>query len=213
MTRQTPRPHPPPRPTLWRCLLNDHPPLTQPFQRLDRTARRPYALGHYAKRAAWNAVYALLIRPSFRRAARWRRFWLRTFGASLGTTTLIRPSTRIFAPWLLTLGDYSAIGDDVRVYNLGHITIGSHTVISQNVHLCAGTHDYTRPDLPLIRSNIVIGSGVWICADAFIGPDVTIGDNAIVGARAVVTKDVPPNVIVAGNPAKMIKDRPRPEDA
>ncbi len=100
------------------------------------------------------------------------------------------------------------LGDHVHVYNLGPITIGDHTVISQDVYLCAGTHDYTQPDLPLVRPSITIGSGVWICAGAFIGPGVTIGDNAIVGARAVVTKDVPPGMIVAGNPARVIKVRP-----
>lgn len=185
--------------------MTNRPPQT--FQRLDQTARRPYPTGHYARRFAWQWCQRLLIRPSFR-ARRWRNFWLKRFGTSLGQTTLIQPSTQIFAPWQLTLGDFAALGENVNVYNLGQITIGSHTVISQNVHLCAGTHDYTQPDLPLIRSTITVGSGVWICADAFIGPNVTIGDNAIVGARAVVTKDVPPNVIVAGNPAQIIKDRP-----
>ncbi len=105
------------------------------------------------------------------------------------------------------MGDYSCIGEHVTVYNLGRVTIGSHTVISQNVHLCGGTHDYTKPDLPLVRSAITIGSGVWVCADAFIGPCVTIGDNSIVAARAVVVKDVPPGVIVAGNPAVVKKRR------
>ena len=110
-------------------------------------------------------------------------------------------------PWLFRMGAYSIIGEGVTVYNLGMVTIGEHTVVSQNVHICAGTHDYTKPDLPLVRSPITIGSGVWICADAFIGPGVTIGDNAVVGARAVVTKDVPAGMVVAGNPAKVIKPR------
>ena len=110
-------------------------------------------------------------------------------------------------PWLLTLGNNTFVSDDVTVYNLGPVTIGDQTVISQGSYLCAGTHDYTRPDLPLVRSPITIGSGVWICAQAFIGPGVTIGDNSVVGARAVVTRDVPPGVVVAGNPARVIKPR------
>src|SRR6185437_3157980 len=57
------------------------------------------------------------------------------------------------------------------------------------------------------RPPIRIGGGVWVCADAFIGPGVSIGDNSVVGARAVVTHDVPNDVIVAGNPAKVIKPR------
>ncbi len=110
-------------------------------------------------------------------------------------------------PWLLTLGDHSILGDRVVVYNLGPVAIGEHTTISQDAYLCAGTHDYTQPDLPLVRSAITIGSGVWVCAGAFIGPGVTIGDNSVVGARSVVMKDVPPGVVVGGNPARVIKPR------
>jgi putative colanic acid biosynthesis acetyltransferase WcaF len=115
-------------------------------------------------------------------------------------------------PWLLALGQHTVLSDGVVVYNLGPVKIGEHTVVSQDVYLCAGTHDYTRVDLPLQRPPITIGSGVWVCAGAFIGPGVTIGDNAIVGARAVVMQDVPPATIVAGNPAKVIKERPKPAD-
>src|SRR5204863_7653015 len=87
------------------------------------------------------------------------------------------------------------------------VSIADHSVISQDAYLCAGTHDYTQPTLPLLRPPITIGHGVWIAAGAFIGPDVTIGDNSVVGARAVVMKDVPPGVVVAGNPARVIKQR------
>ena len=104
------------------------------------------------------------------------------------------------APW-------SILSNGVTVYNLGPVRIGSHTVISQDAYLCAGTHDYHQPNLPLERQPITIGNGVWVCAGAFIGPGVTIGDNSIIGARAVVMKDVPPGVVVAGNPARIIKNR------
>ncbi len=80
-------------------------------------------------------------------------------------------------------------------------------MVSQRTHLCAGTHDYSLPDLPLRRPPIRIGSGGWICADAFIGPGVTVHDNSVVGARAVVTKDVPAGMVVAGNPARVVKTR------
>ena len=73
--------------------------------------------------------------------------------------------------------------------------------------MCGGTHDHTDAAMPLVRKKIVIGSHVWIAAGAYIGPGVTIGDGAVVGARAVVVKDVPPWTIVAGNPAKVIKER------
>src|SRR5581483_1455684 len=89
----------------------------------------------------------------------------------------------------------------------GPISIGTHTAISQGVYLCAGTHDHTNPTMPLERQPIRIGSGVWIAAQAFIGPGVTIGDNSVIGARAVVMKDVPSGVVAAGNPCRGIKER------
>jgi putative colanic acid biosynthesis acetyltransferase WcaF len=129
------------------------------------------------------------------------------FGAKVAATAKIRATVRVIHPWLLTVGEHSSIGDRVRVYNLGELTIGSQTSISQDVHLCGGTHNYRDPALPLVRSPITIGSGVWICADAFIGPGVRVGNNAVVGARAVVVKDVADGIVVAGNPARRIGDR------
>ena len=120
----------------------------------------------------------------------------------------MRPSAKVKHPWLLTLGDYATLSDGVVVYNLGPVSIGDHSVLSQDVYVCAGTHDYTRPDLPLLRPSITVGRGVWVCAAAFLGPGITVGDNVIVGARAVVMKDVPEGVIVAGNPARVVKQRP-----
>jgi putative colanic acid biosynthesis acetyltransferase WcaF len=116
-------------------------------------------------------------------------------------------------PWLLEVGDWVSIADGVTIYNLGRVRIGSHSAISQGSHICAGSHDYARADLPLTRPPITIGAGVWVAADAFVGPGVTVGDNSVVGARAVVTRDVPPGVVVAGNPARVIKQRPMPAPA
>jgi putative colanic acid biosynthesis acetyltransferase WcaF len=132
---------------------------------------------------------------------------LRLFGARVGRNVRIHRSARIASPWNLKIGDEAAIGDDVRIYNLGMITIGSKATVSQGAHLCAGTHDYRKPDFPLSKCTIGIGSGAWICADAFIGPNVLVGDLAIVGARAVVIRNVAPGTVVAGNPAQVIGKR------
>jgi putative colanic acid biosynthesis acetyltransferase WcaF len=180
------------------------------YQRLDQCAAYPYRASEYARRLAWQCVQRVLVRPSPGRAHAWRRALLRRFGAQIHKTAGTKPTTHIWHPWLLSMGEWSMLSQGVVVYNLGPVQIGAHSVISQDVYLCAGTHDYTRIDLPLQRPPIVIGSGVWIGAGAFIGPGVTVGDNAIVAARAVVVKDVPPGVIVGGNPARVIKQRPRP---
>lgn len=176
------------------------------FQTLDRTVSLPYSKRDYLRRSLWQ-WFQPLMRYSPRRALRWRQSLLAAFGATLEKPMGISPLAKVFHPWLLTVGHYSMIGDGATIYNLGAVTIGRHTVISQDVYVCAGTHDYTEPALPLLRPGIVIGSGVWICAGAFIGPGVHIGDNSVVGARAVVTRDVPPGMVVAGNPARVIKPR------
>ncbi len=186
-------------------MTDDHP--SPPAQTLDRTANWPYSSGEYFRRTLWELVQATLFRWSPPRAYAWRRWWLRRFGADLAPTSGVRPTVRITFPWLLKMGEHAMLGDRVRVYNLGYITIGNHTVVSQDAHLCAGTHDYTRPDLPLLRPPITIGDGVWVCADTFVGPGVTIGDRSVIGARAVAVRDVPSDVVVAGNPAKIVKPR------
>ena len=180
------------------------------FQRLDTCAAFPYAKSEYARRLLWVIVDALLVRWPPGRFAGWRRFWLKRFGARIDPTCNIRPGVRVRHPWLLEMGAYSTLADGVEVYNLGPVKIGSHTVVSQRAHLCNGTHDYTDPSLPLLRPTMEIGSGVWVCAEAFVGPGARIGDNAIVGARAVVNGKVEARAIVAGNPAKFVKERPEP---
>jgi putative colanic acid biosynthesis acetyltransferase WcaF len=136
-----------------------------------------------------------------------RRFILRTFGAKIGSDVNIYSSALIYYPWNLEIGDDSSIGEWALVYNLGSVTIGARTTISQRVHLCAGTHDYKNPAMPLIKPPIEIGDEVWVCADAFIGPNVSIGARAIVAAASVVVKDVSAGDVVGGNPAKYIKVR------
>ena len=152
-----------------------------------------------------------LARPLFAWSPRplwgWRRFLLRCFGARIGRDVHVYPSARITIPWNISIGDQSAIGDRAILYALGSINIGRQVTISQGAHLCAGSHDYKRADMPLLKPPITIGDAVWVCADAFVGPNVEIGDHAIVGARAVAIKNVPAGAIVAGNPARQVGSR------
>lgn len=137
-----------------------------------------------------------------------RRFILRSFGAKVGSGVNIYPSALIYYPWNLEIGDHSSIGEWALIYNLGKVSIGERTTISQRVHLCAGTHDYKDPAMPLQKPPIIVGDEVWICADAFVGPNVKVGDRAIIAAASVVVKDVDADSIVGGNPSKYIKGRP-----
>ena len=132
---------------------------------------------------------------------------LRCFGAKVGHSVHVYPTATIYFPWNLEAGDEAAIGERALIYNLGRVTLGARVTVSHGAHICAGTHDHTKPDFPLLRPPIIIGPEAWICADAFVGPGVTIGEGAIVGARAVAMKDVRPWSIVIGNPAREIKRR------
>lgn len=159
-----------------------------------------------AGRILWAAAS-----PFFRLSPRplwgFRRWILRSFGARIGRDVHVHPTAKITIPWNLELGDQSAIGDCAKLYALAAIKIEARVTVSQGAHLCAGTHDWRDPAMPLLKLPITICSDAWICADAFVGPSVTIGKNAIVGARAVVMKDVAPSRIVAGNPAREIGER------
>jgi putative colanic acid biosynthesis acetyltransferase WcaF len=132
---------------------------------------------------------------------------LKLFGASVPLRCLISGSVRVYFPWLLKIGADVAIADRVEIYNLGGAEIGNRVVLSQDVYLCGGTHDYGVATYPLICRRIVVEDDVWVGAGAFIGPGVTVGQGAVVGARAVVFRDVPAWKVVVGNPARVIKDR------
>jgi putative colanic acid biosynthesis acetyltransferase WcaF len=166
----------------------------------------PYSPGAYLARLFWKITWRTLWKCAWWRLPSLRASLLRLFGAKVGSIA-IAGSAWVEIPWELRAGRGVAVGARAHLYNLGGLEIGDHAVISQDAYLCGGTHDYTDPTYPLIRKKIIIGRYVWIAAGAFIHPGVTVGEGAIVGARAVVTRDVEPWTIVAGNPARFIKAR------
>ncbi|RWZ55263.1 sugar O-acetyltransferase [Halobacillus fulvus] len=88
------------------------------------------------------------------------------------------------------------------------ITIGERVMLGPNVQIYTATHPMdreTRASGLEAGKPITIGNDVWIGGSAVINPGVTIGDNVVIGSGAVVTKDIPSNVFVGGNPAKVIK--------
>ncbi len=173
----------------------------------DARHQSPYSAGEKVKRLLWAVVQATLFRPSFHTMNGWRAFLLRCFGAKIGKPVMIRRTVRIECPWNLSIGGNVAIGDRAVLYALGPITLGDRVTISQHAHLCAGTHDYDQPDMPLVRPPIVIERDTWIAADAFVGPGVTVREGAILGARGCAFGDLEAWTIYGGNPARAIKPR------
>lgn len=161
-------------------------------------------------RLLWNAVWLGLFLPSPRPMHGWRRFLLRMFGARVGRGVHVYPSVRIWAPWNLTLGEECGIGDRTILYSQGEIVVGRRAVISQGSHLCAGTHDFTKPGFPLVTKPIHVGADTWLAAECMVLPGVTIGEGAVIGARALVTKDMPPWTVCAGHPCTPLKPRSSP---
>ncbi|MEI6891692.1 MAG: hypothetical protein V5783_05920 [Pontiella sp.] len=172
----------------------------------ENRAGQKYTLSVQLMRVAWGfgrMLFRVIPRPFYGL----RRFILKCFGARLGRRVNVANTATIYFPWNLEVGDWSSIGERAMIYNLGKITIGKQATISQGVHLCAGSHDYLDPAMPLLTLPITIGDQVWICADAFIGPNVVVGEAAVVGARAVACKDVNSWSVVAGNPAVEVRSR------
>lgn len=160
-------------------------------------------IGMLLFRAAWF----LFCRWNPKNFKRWRILWLRIFGATISGSPFVAPSCIIKIPWLLELEDHACLAQRSEVYNLGRITIRARAVVTQYVYLCAGTHDLSLKSLPLVVAPIEICEDAFVGAKALILPGVRIGKGAVVGAGAVVSKDVAPWSIVAGNPAKVIGER------
>jgi putative colanic acid biosynthesis acetyltransferase WcaF len=167
----------------------------------------PHSMRNKVGRVLWGCASLLLFRPSPRICFGWRRALLRLFGATVGANVRVSPSVRIWAPWNLSLGDEAAIGHDADLYSVDRIRIGSHATVSQGAMLCTASHDVTDPHMRLIHAPIEISDQAWVCARAFVSPGILVGTGAVVGACAVVTRSVGPWTVVAGNPAKFLKQR------
>lgn len=181
------------------------------MQELDlKNYQNRHSLKSKIARAIWNVVWLLLFRPTPEHSKifnRWRILLLRCFGAKIGAQCVVKSSCEIWQPWKLAIDDYVALSERVICYTVDRIKIGAQTTISREAFLCCAGHDIASPTMELTFAPITIGSNCWIAGRATIMPGVKIGDGAVVGAGAVVTKDVAPWIVVAGNPAREIKRR------
>jgi len=130
---------------------------------------------------------------------------------SLGDRVAIDQFADVYAKiGTLTVGNDTFVGPWTRIIARENVSIGSDCLIAESVVIRDQNHKVVAGELTrkagFTSAPIQIGNNVWIGAKATIVPGVTIGDNAVIGANAVVTEDVPPNVVVAGVPAKRIRD-------
>lgn len=155
----------------------------------------------------WEYAWPLLCSWTPKPLNLWRLWWLRRFGATIHGRPFVHGRARIQQPWNLILHHRACLGDGAVAYTLGLVELGEGCTIAQEAYLCSGTHDFSSPGLELRTGPVRIGRGVFVGARAFVMPGVVIGEGAVVGACAVVTRDVAPFAIVAGNPAKVLAHR------
>lgn len=170
------------------------------FQRIP--SKSPYSLKDKLRMAAWWTVEKLIFRNTPHKFNFLRCFILRRFGARIGKNTFIFSSARIWFPWNLEIGSNSGIGFDALIYNLDKIFIGEFATISQRCHLNTGSHDFTKPEFPLITSPIHVKDGAFVGTDSYIGMGVTLGEYCVVSARSVVNRDLPAGFVCGGHPCK-----------
>ena len=143
--------------------------------------------------------------PSWPWPSRLRATLLRLFGARIGQGLVIRSRVNITFPWRLRIADHVWIGEETVILSLATVTIESHVCLSQRAFLCTGTHNFYRHDFELQTKPIAVRAESWIAAQAFIGPGVEIGTGSVVAAGSVVMESIPPNSLVRGNPAQIVK--------
>jgi acetyltransferase-like isoleucine patch superfamily enzyme len=133
---------------------------------------------------------------------------------TIGSYAIIRP-TNLYggeAGVGLKVGNNSSIGPYAYIGCSGYIEIGDNVMMSPRVSIYSENHNFSETTLPMIeqgvtRSFVKIEDDCWLAANSVILAGVTVGKGSVVAAGSIVTKDVPPYSIVAGNPARIIKSR------
>ena len=155
---------------------------------------------------------ALLWLPRYHWLNPLKQFSFRLLGARFGRRVDMYPGVWITSGRGLIVGDYVDLAKGVMITTGGGVVIGDRTLIGYRTIILSSNHSIPPVGEPFPISGddhaeVVIEEDVWIGAAAIITPGIRIGKGAVVAAGSVVTKDVPPNAIVGGVPAKLIRFR------
>jgi acetyltransferase-like isoleucine patch superfamily enzyme len=139
-----------------------------------------------------------------------RAFYLRKLiGIKIGKGTSIHMGC-FFAGKRIEIGDHCVVARNAYFDGrVGKVTVGNNVSIAPDFYVLSLSHDKDSPVFDTVVGDVVIGDNVWIGAKVMVLPKVTVGEGAVLGAGSVVTKDVEPFTVVAGNPAKPIGTRNR----
>lgn len=136
-----------------------------------------------------------------------RIMFLRSLRMKIGKHSAVCRRVDIRTPYRISIGSYTTINKKVVLDGRGGIEIGDCVDIAQDVNIWSLQHDYNSSTYATKGAKVVIEDFVWIASRATILPGITIGRGAVIGACSVVTKDIPPMCIAAGNPARIIGKR------
>ena len=126
-----------------------------------------------------------------------------------GDKCFIKPPFRCDYGKFIEIGDRTFINYDCIILDACKVKIGKHVLIGPRTCIYSATHPIYAPvriEGYDISKPVTIGDNVWLGGNVVVNPGVTIGENSIIGAGSVVTKDIPANVIAAGNPCKVIRE-------
>lgn len=157
--------------------------------------------GNALKRFLWYFVNALVLKNHLNPISGIRVKALRLFGAKIGRGVVIKPGVNVKYPWLLTVGDYSWIGEDVWIDNLAEVSIGSNCCLSQGAMLLCGNHNYRLPTFDLMVKPITVEDGAWVGAKSVVCPGVTVGRDSILTVGSMATSNLEAGKIYQGIPA------------
>lgn len=163
--------------------------------------------GFGARSWMWRVVGQRVFNLTFHNWYRVRGWILRRFGARVQPTARLRPSVRIVAPWNLTIGAHTAVGDRAMLVCHAPVRIGDRCTVSQYTRVCAAMHDEDEPAGPVRIAPVVIEDDAWVAADVLVYPGVVIGSDAVVGSRSTVRTSLPGGMICAGEPARPLARR------
>jgi putative colanic acid biosynthesis acetyltransferase WcaF len=173
----------------------------------DAYKRSVFSTSNKIKRLLWQITWFLFCNWTPAPLHFWRVFILRLFGATIGNSNFIYPNCKIWAPWNLFTEDVVTIGPGVEIYNPEKVTLGHHSILSQDAYLCGATHDYNSIYFSYLKKEINLEPYVWICAKAIVLPGVTCYEGSVLGASSITSKDMECWSVYAGNPSKVIKKR------
>lgn len=176
---------------------------------MERTDLSQYKYSHpqSVQKFLWYFINALFFSSRVNPFSSLKVFLLRLFGAKIGKRVNVKPGVNIKYPWLLEIGDYVWLGENVWIDNIAEVKIGNNSCISQGAMLLTGNHNYKKISFDLILGKITLENGVWVGAKAIVCPGVHCGSHSILTVGSVAIKNMEPYCIYQGNPAVMIRKR------